>query len=87
MIKDNEQENKVLPTEKWNFCHSVQPRKILIINSHAPLCHMTQKTVKYVSKNNKKFQFQVECMYLTTLKQSKAFNEQVEKVMLRPLML
>ena len=40
MIKSNEQESKMSPTEKWNFCKLVPLCNILSMSGCATLCHM-----------------------------------------------
>ena len=58
-VKDNDQESKLLPTEKLNFCHPVPLCHILSMNYLAPLWHMPHKKAEYVTKKKEKFQFQV----------------------------
>ena len=68
MIKDNEQDSKFLPTYKWNFCHSVPLCNILSMSVYAPLWIMTRKKEKIVSKNKRKFQFKIGCIFFWNLK-------------------
>ena len=49
------------------------------MNDHAPLWYTARKKVKSFSNKMEKFQFQVGCMYFTTLKQNKAFKEKIER--------
>ena len=50
IIKDNEQEIKVLPNDKYNFYNSVPLCNILSISAHEPLWHMARIKAKDVSK-------------------------------------
>ena len=64
MIKDNEQEIKNIPTEKWNFCYSGSLCNILVIISCASLWHMECKKVKNVPRIRKSFNLKLDvCLF------------------------
>ena len=78
MIKTKEQDIKMAPSKKWNFCASILLQNLLSAHDRLPLRHISNMIVMGIVNNKLITQFHIGYMSFPALKQNKAFKYQVE---------